>query len=182
MKLFRKLNKITIFVIFLSLLYSTTACAKKDKNYHKVTEIHDGDTITIVKESFLGILLKTEKVRLIGIDAPELEQEPWGRRAKNHLRKLIRDNNWQVRIELDVQQRDKYGRLLAYVWDKKGNMINYLMIRNGYAMVYTVPPNVKYTELFVQAQQLARKEKRGIWGKNGLPETPSEWRKKNPRN
>lgn len=87
-----------------------------------------------------------------------------------------------MKIELDVQHRDKYGRILAYLWDKNGNMINYMMIRNGYAMVYTIPPNVKYVELFVEAQRLARQEKKGIWSKDGLTEKPSDWRKQHPRN
>lgn len=175
-------NIITLILISLTIIFASTTCAKKNDYFYRVIEVHDGDTVTVVKDSFLGILAKKEKIRLIGIDAPEIAQEPWGRRAKNHLRKLIRESDWQVKIELDVQQRDKYGRVLAYLWDKNGNMINYLMIRNGYAMVYTIPPNVKYAELFLQAQSLARDEKKGIWGKEGLTEKPSDWRKANPRN
>lgn len=182
MEFLRIINKKIFSVLLIFILFVSPACAKKENEYYKITEIHDGDTVTIVKDSFFGILVKTEKVRLIGIDAPEIAQEPWGRRAKNHLRKLIRESDWQVKIELDVQERDKYGRVLAYLWDKNGNMINYLMIRNGYAMVYTIPPNVKYAELFLQAQSLARDEKKGIWGKEGLTEKPSDWRKANPRN
>ncbi|MCX7724035.1 MAG: thermonuclease family protein [Thermodesulfovibrio sp.] len=172
---------ITFLLSFLIIL-SQDACAKKERDYYKVTEIHDGDTVTIVRESFLGIFAKTERVRLIGIDAPEMAQEPWGKRSRNYLRKLIRESDWEVRLELDIQHRDKYGRILAYLWDKKGNMINYMMLRNGYAMVYTVPPNVKYADLFVEAQRIAREEKKGIWGKEGLSEAPSDWRKQNPRN
>lgn len=164
-----------VFFIF------TTACAKKDVEYYKVTEINDGDTVTIITGGFLGFFVKTERVRLIGIDAPELAQEPWGRRAKNHLKKLIKESDWQVKIELDVQHRDRYGRILAYLWDKQGRMLNYMMVRDGYAVVYTVPPNVKYAEWLLQAQRLAREEKKGIWGKDGLTEAPSEWRKKHPR-
>ncbi|MEJ5228077.1 thermonuclease family protein [Thermodesulfovibrio sp.] len=176
------MNKKLISVLLLFIIFVYPACAKRESEYYKVTEIHDGDTLTIVKDSFLGILVKTERIRLIGIDAPELAQEPWGRKAKNHLKKLIRESSWLVKIELDVQQRDKYGRLLAYLWDKNGNMINYMMIRDGYAMVYTIPPNVKYAEKFVEAQRVAREEKRGIWGEGGLKEKPSDWRKANPRN
>ncbi|WP_297211214.1 MULTISPECIES: thermonuclease family protein [Thermodesulfovibrio] len=175
------MNKKLIYVLLLFIIFAYPACAKKESEYYKVTEIHDGDTLTIVKDSFFGILVKTERIRLIGIDAPELAQEPWGRKAKNHLKKLIRESSWLVKIELDVQQRDKYGRILAYLWDKNGNMINYMMIRDGYAMVYTIPPNVKYAEKFVEAQRVAREEKRGIWGENGLKEKPSDWRKANPR-
>lgn len=181
MRVVRILNRFFLLIITLLLIFSTAVCAKKNENFYRVTEIHDGDTVTIVRDSFLGIVVKTEKVRLIGIDAPELAQEPWGRRAKNYLKKLVRESDWQVRVELDVQQRDRYGRILAYLWDNKGNMINYLLIRNGYAMVYTIPPNVKYADLFVEAQRLAREEKKGIWGKDGLTEKPSDWRKEHPR-
>lgn len=158
------------------------ACAKKEKLYYKVTEVNDGDTVTIVTDSFFGILVKTERVRLIGVDAPELAQEPWGRKAKNHLRKLIKKSDWELKIDLDAQTRDRYGRILAYLWDKHGRMINYMMIRDGYAMAYTAPPNVKYVYYLLNAQRLARQEGRGIWAKNGLTDTPLEWRKKHPRN
>ncbi|ACI21182.1 MULTISPECIES: thermonuclease family protein [Thermodesulfovibrio] len=169
-------------LVFLLFFIFTSACAKKESDYCIVTEVNDGDTLTIVTNSVLGIFVRTEKVRLIGIDAPELAQEPWGRKAKNYLKKLVKESDMRVKIELDVQHRDKYGRILAYLWDKNGNMINYMMIRNGYAMVYTIPPNVKYVELFVEAQRLARQEKKGIWGKDGLTEKPSDWRKQHPRN
>lgn len=158
----------------------SSACVKKEK-YYRVIEIHDGDTVSVITGSFFGIVNEVERVRLTGIDAPELTQEPWGGKAKEHLRKIIKESHWYVKIELDIQQRDRYGRLLAYLWDKEGKMINYLMVRDGYAMVYTVPPNVKYAELFLQAQKLARQEGRGIWSRQGLRESPSQWRKKHPR-
>lgn len=169
-------------VLLFLLFFYVPACAKKQNDYYKVTEVNDGDTVTIATSKFFGLLVKTERVRLIGIDAPELAQEPWGRRAKNHLKKLIKESDWQVKIELDVQHRDRYGRILAYLWDKQGRMLNYMMLRDGYAMVYTVPPNVKYVDWFLEAQRAARQEGKGIWGKDGLTETPSEWRKQHPRN
>lgn len=177
-----RINKILPFLFLCLFLFVTATCSEKAETYQKVTEVHDGDTVTLTTKSFLGLIVKTEKVRLIGIDAPELAQEPWGRRAKNHLRKILRESDWQVKVELDVQNRDRYGRVLAYLWTKQGEMINYRMVRDGYAMVYTVPPNVKYAEKLLEAQRLAREENRGIWGKDGLTETPQDWRKKNPRN
>lgn len=176
------MGKKSYSLIISILVISILACTDKTNGYYRVTEINDGDTVTLITNSFLGIIIKTERVRLIGIDAPELAQDAWGIRSKNHLRKIIRESDWQVKIEFDVQQRDRYGRLLAYLWTKQGEMVNYKMVRNGYAMVYTVPPNVKYAEKLLEAQRLAREEKRGIWGKDGLTENPSDWRKKNPRN
>lgn len=172
------LNRILPFLLISLSLLITTTCSDRAETYLKVTEVNDGDTVTVVTKSFFGIIIKTERVRLIGIDAPELAQEPWGRRAKNHLRKILRESDWQVKVELDVQSRDRYGRVLAYLWTKGGEMINYKMVRDGYAMVYTVPPNVKYAEKLLEAQRLAREEGRGIWGKDGLTETPKEWRRK----
>ncbi len=171
----------SFFTFVVILLFIIGACNTKPKEYYKVSEIHDGDTVTIVTSSFLGFFETTEKIRLIGIDSPELAQEPWGRRAKNYLKKLIKESDWLVKVELDILHRDKYGRLLAYLWTKDGKMINYLMIRNGYSMVYTIPPNVKYAEWFLEAQRLARQEQKGFWSEGGLSEVPSEWRKKNPR-
>lgn len=134
-----------------------------------VTNVHDGDTVSIKIKSFLGIAISVEKVRLIGIDAPEIKQEPWGRKAKKHLKKLISESDGSVYLEYDLDRRDKYGRLLAYLWDKKGRMINEKMIEDGYAAVFIVPPNVKYVKRFMEAQQTARQKMSGMWGKGGPP-------------
>jgi micrococcal nuclease len=69
-----------------------------------------------------------------------------------------------VRLETDVQARDRYGRLLAYVW--VGDvMVNAELVRQGYAQVMTVPPNVRHQELFVKLQREAREAGRGLWRK-----------------
>lgn len=175
---YTKLIKNILTTCFLILIFLACFTCVKEEKYYRVIEIHDGDTVSVIKGSFFRIAMEVEKVRLIGIDAPEIAQQPWGSRAKDYLRKIIKESHWYVRIELDIQHRDRHGRLLAYLWDKQGRMINYMMIREGYAMVYTVPPNVKYVELLTEAQKLARKEKKGIWSKEGLSESPSQWRKK----
>ena len=70
----------------------------------------------------------------------------------------------RVRLETDVQARDRYGRLLAYVW--VGDvMVNAELVRQGYAQVMTVPPNVRHQELFVKLQREAREAGRGLWRK-----------------
>jgi len=146
-----------------------------------VTEVHDGDTVSIRLRSLFGIALSVEKVRLTGIDAPEFKQEPWGRRAKKHLKKMISESGGVVYLEYDFDRRDRHGRLLAYLWDKKGRMLNEKMLEDGYAMLYTIPPNVKHVKRFTSAQERARQNKAGIWGKDGLKVSPKEWRKENPR-
>lgn len=141
----------------------------------KVTKVHDGDTLSVL------IGNREEKIRLIGIDAPELGQEPWGRKAKRKLQDIIRKTDKTVRIELDVDERDKYGRLLAYLWTKDGRLVNEEMVRSGYALLYTIPPNVKYVDRLRKAQEMASKKKVGIWGEKGLEERPSDYRKAHPR-
>ncbi len=148
---------------------------------YRVTAVHDGDTVSIRARSFAGIPVKLERVRLIGVDAPELEQEPWGRRSKRQLKKLISESNWIVRVEFDVERRDRYGRLLAYLWGRNGRLINEELIETGYALSYTIPPNVKYAEKLTAARARAEAKKAGLWGTGGLRELPGEWRKQHPR-
>ncbi|HEX8949774.1 MAG TPA: thermonuclease family protein [Dissulfurispiraceae bacterium] len=155
----------------------------------RVVRVNDGDTVTVRARgrdrkglfSLRSLLGTTERVRLIGIDAPELYQDPWGRQAKKYLKKLLSENDWLVDIELDVEHRDKYGRLLAYLWGKDGRMINERMLEAGYAVLFTIPPNVKYAERFVAAQKRAEALRAGIWKNGGLRESPYEWRKRHPR-
>lgn len=70
----------------------------------------------------------------------------------------------EVGLEYDVQQRDKYGRVLAYVYLEDGRMFNALLVREGYARVSTYPPNVKYQKLFSELQKEARGNGKGLWG------------------
>jgi hypothetical protein len=70
----------------------------------------------------------------------------------------------EVRLELDVQKIDPYGRLLAYVNLPDGEMFNETLVSEGYAQVATFPPNVKYQERFLEAQRETRAANRGLWG------------------
>ncbi len=177
-----KLSYYTRFsLIIILLLFITFPTVNASQQKFRVTEVNDGDTISIRTRSFAGVPLKIERVRLIGIDAPELKQEPWGRLSKRYLKKLISESDWVVNVELDVEHRDRYGRLLGYLLDKKGQLINEKMIENGYAMLYTIPPNVKYTERFIAAQKRAQMRRVGVWGKKGLRKSPEQWRREHPR-
>jgi micrococcal nuclease len=64
---------------------------------------------------------------------------------------------------LDVESRDRYGQLLAYVYLPGGAMFNALLVKEGYAQIMTVPPNVRYQELFLRLQREARENNRGLW-------------------
>ena len=130
----------------------------------RVVRTVDGDTIQVRLAS--GV----EKVRYIGIDTPEVHhptrgEEPGGRAATEVNRRLV--GNRAVRLEPDVQARDRYGRLLAYVWvtgpEGAEIMVNAELVRLGYAAVLTVPPNVRHAELFRKLAAEAREQHRGLW-------------------
>jgi len=133
-------------------------------SYYVVTKVSDGDTFWVEKADG-----SREKVRLIGIDAPESQNTGdkkigyYGKEAKNFLTKFLL--NKRVRLETDVRPRDQYKRLLAYVYLEDGTFVNAHLVKNGYAKVYTVPPNVKHSDTFLKLQQEARKNKRGLWNK-----------------
>jgi len=129
-----------------------------------VVKLVDGDTV------WVRLADRVEKVRYIGVDTPEVHhptrgEEPGGREAAEVNRRLV--DGKAVRLEPDVQLRDRYGRLLAYVW-VKGNdgrelMVNAELVRLGYARIMTVPPNVRHVEMFRKLQVDAREHHRGLW-------------------
>jgi micrococcal nuclease len=167
---------ITTIVVLLYSFYSRYHIVKSlPEGMVRVVKVYDGDTI--------GVMVNggREKVRLIGIDAPEMGQQPWGRMAKEHLRKLLENSDWVVAIEFDLQDRDKYGRLLRYVTTTDGSMINVQMLRDGYAILLTIPPDIKHVDELTKAQREARDKGLGIWGRGGLKETPGEYRRAHPR-
>ncbi len=84
-----------------------------------------------------------------------------GKEASEANRKLV--DGKTVRLEFDVQEQDRYGRLLAYVYLEEGTFVNAWLVEHGYAVVRTIPPNVKHQELFLMLQREAREERRGLW-------------------
>ncbi|WP_081826620.1 thermonuclease family protein [Persephonella sp. KM09-Lau-8] len=161
--------------IFSFLLLCLSSAFASEKIPAKVISIIDGDTIKVL------INEKTEKVRLIGIDTPESKPNKraklqakrtkqtineileLGQMAKKHLQSYIYPGD-TVYLEFDAQKRDKYGRLLAYVWTN-GIMVNEKMICDGYAYPLTIPPNVKYANLFRKCFAKAVKYGFGLWKK-----------------
>lgn len=140
----------------------------------RVIAVNDGDGVTIRMNG------KEYRTRLIGIDAPEMGQEPWGERAREHLRKILKDLRWKVSVEVGLEQFDKYNRLLVYLWSDS-TLINEQMLLGGYAVLFTMQPNSKYVDRFRNAQRIAREKKLGIWGPDGLKERPMDYKKKHPR-
>lgn len=138
---------------------------KKEFEFYKVIKVTDGDTFVIDDGSEKGA-----RVRLIGVDTPESRKTGrkvvgyYGKEAKEFSTNFLL--NKRVRIEYDVNKYDQYMRLLGYVYLEDGTFVNEYLVKNGYAMVMTVPPNVKFSELFLRCQQEAREKNLGLWGKN----------------
>lgn len=127
---------------------------------YKVLRVVDGDTLVIEMDN------KEERVRLIGVDTPESvhpdasKNVEAGKIASEFTKSRLEGE--YIELEFDVQERDRYGRLLAYVWHE-GEMFNKVLLREGYAQVATFPPNVRYVEEFTQLEKEARDAKRGLW-------------------
>lgn len=126
-------------------------------SYYQVKKVYDGDTI---------LLSNGQKIRFLGINTPEIEGrnkdlQAGGNEAKQWL--LAKVEHKKVRLEKDVEKRDKYGRMLAHVFTKDNQHLNLELVRQGFASVNIYPPNLKYTDELVAAQKQAEQEKLGVW-------------------
>ena len=165
-------RKLSILFVILSLFLSTITYAQQRT---MATRVIDGDTI----QALYGGVEK--RIRLIGIDTPGSRANrkakkdknmgehdlktiiEMGKKAKAYVNGLIKRGD-SITIELGVQEMDKYGRLLGYVYLSNGKMLNEEIVMAGYAMIMTIPPNVKYKDRFLKAYQEAKEGKRGLWG------------------
>lgn len=132
-----------------------------------VLRVIDGDTI---------VLKDGRKLRLIGIDAPE-KGRPYFEEAKKKLKELLEGK--EVTLEKDVSEKDRYGRLLRYLW-LGSTLVNLEMVRQGFAFCYTYPPDVKYQDKILQAERKAREKKIGLWASRATEDYPyvaSKYRK-----
>lgn len=159
-------------VYLLFLLVSLTFCSSNkndfletsapNQEWYLVTKVVDGDTFWVDNGTSKGI-----KIRLTGIDAPE-SQKRWkreegyyGKESKAYLTKLLKDK--KVRLETDVDSLDRFGRTLSYVYLEDDTFVNAVLIKEGYAVLMTVSPNVRYADLFYKLQVQARENNRGLW-------------------
>ena len=119
-----------------------------------VTRVVDGDTIEL---SGLG------KSRLIGVDTPEVYggAECFGREASAYAQRQL--GGRRVRYSVGREQRDRYGRLLVYVWLEDGRSFNAMLASRGYAQPLTIPPNDDYADTFVALAREARRRAAGLW-------------------
>lgn len=126
-----------------------------------VTRVVDGDTLDLAFADG-----RSERLRLIGVDTPEtvhptIGEEPGGREASDFTKTALAGKT--VLVEFDVEERDRYGRLLGYVYTTDGAMFNAVLVDRGLAEVATFPPNVRYVNVFTALQQGAREAKVGLW-------------------
>jgi micrococcal nuclease len=152
-------------VLVASILVATTlavlpAAAHADSETATVTDVVDGDTIRIDGR---------ELVRLIGIDTPEAkgpyrDEECFGEEASRRTAALLPAGT-EVRLVFDVDRRDRYDRLLAYVYRASDDrFVNATLVREGYATALTISPNVRYASRFRRIERAARDAERGLWG------------------
>ena len=110
-------------------------------------------------------------MRLIGIDTPEVygRAECFGAEASAFVEGLLPAGT-EVRYRLGPEERDRYGRALAYVWLRDGRFLNRVLVAQGYAQPLTIPPNVDYADRFRADARRAREAGRGLWGRAGCAE------------
>ena len=147
----------------------------------KIERVVDGDTAIVSFVFDDGSKYTKERVRFLGVNTPETVHpskpvEFYGKEASNFTKKELTGKT--VWLQTDVEVKDRYGRMLAYVWLKepstkdldneaaiRANMFNAKLLLDGYAQTMTVQPNSRYSNLFVHFQREAREAKRGLWGK-----------------
>jgi micrococcal nuclease len=128
-----------------------------------VRRVIDGDTVAV------RIGRSDDHVRLLGIDTPESVKpdtpvQCFAKQASARTAALLPPGTG-VRLVRDVEERDRYGRLLAYVYRvNDGLFVNLDLVRGGYARLLTYPPNVAHTDELVRAATAARAAGRGLWG------------------
>lgn len=159
------MKKLFITPIILILLIFSPGITNAEKkpsssnNFYYCPYVIDGDTIIVIIDG------KKEKVRLIGVDTPEKDgpytkEEHFSREASAFTREMTEGEN--VRLEYDWQKRDKYGRLLAYIFLEDNTFLNAELIKQGYATVFR-KFRFKYRDDFIRYEQEARDNKKGLW-------------------
>ena len=156
----------TQLIFLFTFLFFFAQAQLQENTWYKVSKITDGDTFYVMTKNS-----EKFKIRLIGIDAPEsynvgkkFRKEYFGKEAKVFATNLLK--NKKVKLTFDVQKTDRYGRILAYAYLENGVFLNQYLVENGFAVVATFPPNIKFVEVFTKAEKSARNKKLGLWNMN----------------
>ena len=167
------IKRSSLLVLSLVFIFSLAITATELKEA-EVLEVADGDTIRVRIVDDSGMM--NTSLRYIGIDTPETHGgvEYYGREATNYNKALVEDRT--VWLEIGKEARDKYGRLLAYVYldPAQKSMVNAILAAQGFAEVMTIKPNDKFAELFERLVNNAKEGKRGQWGEK---DTENNWEK-----
>jgi micrococcal nuclease len=184
-----------IALLFLLFLFLSLPSFGQSLEWVTVVRVIDGDTMVV---KYRG---KDEKVRLIGMDTPEVSYNrktkrdmeksgkdlkaiiAQGNKAYAFVKTLVKPGD-KVGLEFHVQKiqpaKDGYpARLLAYVYLADGRMLNEEIVRAGHGTVYTVPPNERHEQRFLTAEREARENKRGLWGSERFRRGNKEWKLEN---
>ena len=141
----------------------------------KIARVVSGQSLEVLGMEAQPNLIS--QVRLIGLDAPDIRQLPWGEDAKQLVEGLIGGANQAVNLEFDLEAKDKFNRTLAYVWKDK-LLLNEEIVKQGYALFVARSPNHKYDQRLERAQQWARIMGKGIWNPDKpMRITPGEFRR-----
>jgi micrococcal nuclease len=167
-----------------ALLVFLTGCQSSAPNYPtaQISRVISGHSIEWVDRSQQPPAI--QQGRLIGIDAPALAQEPWGKQAKQCLEELVGTTGKDsIGIELDGTDADKYGRKFVYLW-KDGRLLNERLLKDGCVLPNlrtasaAISSGTKYRDRFERSSQYARLMGRGIWNPDRpLRMSPAEFRK-----
>ena len=148
--------KFLLYLLTIAFLCTELSCTQA---FYRCTRVVDGDTIVV---NIDGV---KEKVRLIGVDTPETVHptkpvEYFGKEASDFTKSMVEGK--PVRLEYDWQKRDRYGRLLAYVYLEDGTFLNAEIVKQGYGFAYTRYP-FRYLDEFRGFEKEARESGRGLW-------------------
>lgn len=172
---FQPLGKSWVSWLGLLFLVSCSVPVRSEQVQIRVERVISGNTLEVRDLSASG---GAKRVRLIGIEAPDLQQNPWGDAAKQQLERLIEGQT--LLLEWDIEREDGSDRQLAYLW-RDGKLVNEELIAGGYVLAQMRSPNLKYDRRFTQAQEKARIMGQGIWdSQSPLRLHPSDFRQNRP--
>ena len=149
------------FVFFTVLINSCSQSSNLPNDLAKVLQVVDGDTVVLDLDG------STETVRLIGINTPETVHpskpvECFGPEASVYLQALLKPNT-RVRVQRDIEARDRYKRLLVYIYLLDGTFVNEQLLRKGFARTLQIEPNTTFATIFALIETGARTNRVGLW-------------------
>ncbi|MEW8506647.1 MAG: thermonuclease family protein [Candidatus Thiodiazotropha sp.] len=145
-------------ILLLTVTVHAESCSPCDGQLLEVAYVHDGDTLR---------LKDGRRLRLVGVNTPELghgaDAEPGALAAKQQLQALVRSSEGMVRVCLDAELQDRYGRTLSHIYDRQGKSINRQLLKLGAGYHIAISPNLRNLRCYQDAEREARKGDSGVW-------------------